>query len=114
MPVYAHVKTKDGGVGTVDESEESVTHVFRLKERIGRKWIMSSMRRPCLRVPYTLPNSFPERRSRPIRDRLDAGEWSNTLKRRVQHFGYLYDYRARAVTVDAYLGKLPPWLETLA
>jgi alkylated DNA repair dioxygenase AlkB len=49
-----------------------------------------------------------------IRDRLDAEEWSNTLKRRVQHFGYLYDYRARAVTVDAYLGKLPPWLETLA
>jgi alkylated DNA repair dioxygenase AlkB len=49
-----------------------------------------------------------------IRDRLDAGEWSNTLKRRVQHFGYLYDYRARTVTADAYLGKLPPWLETLA
>lgn len=49
-----------------------------------------------------------------IKDRLDAGEWSNTLKRRVQHFGYLYDYRARAVTADAYLGKLPEWLETLA
>lgn len=49
-----------------------------------------------------------------IKDRLDAGEWSNTLKRRVQHFGYLYDYRARAVTADAYIGKLPEWLETLA
>ena len=49
-----------------------------------------------------------------INNRLDAGEWSNTLKRRVQHFGYLYDYRARAVTADAYLGKLPEWLEILA
>ncbi|MBP2548111.1 alkylated DNA repair dioxygenase AlkB [Neorhizobium galegae] len=49
-----------------------------------------------------------------IRDRLDAAEWSTTLKRRVQHFGYLYDYRARAVTADAYLGKLPEWLEALA
>ena len=47
-----------------------------------------------------------------INDRLDAGEWSNTLKRRVQHFGYLYDYRARTVTADAYLGDLPAWLET--
>lgn len=49
-----------------------------------------------------------------IKDRLDAGEWSNMLKRRVQHFGYLYDYKARAVTADAYLGRLPEWLETLA
>ncbi|MXN50282.1 alpha-ketoglutarate-dependent dioxygenase AlkB [Shinella sp. AETb1-6] len=49
-----------------------------------------------------------------IKDQLDAGEWSNTLKRRVRHFGYLYDYRARAVSADAYLGRLPPWLETLA
>ena len=49
-----------------------------------------------------------------IKDRLDAGEWSNTLKRRVQHFGYLYDYRARAVTADAYLGRLPEWLEMFA
>jgi alkylated DNA repair dioxygenase AlkB len=46
--------------------------------------------------------------------RLDAGEWSNTLKRRVQHFGCRYDYKVRTVAADAYLGKLPKWLETLA
>lgn len=45
---------------------------------------------------------------------LDAGEWSNVLKRRVQHFGYRYDYRARAVTPDAYLGELPDWLTIFA
>jgi alkylated DNA repair dioxygenase AlkB len=45
--------------------------------------------------------------------RLDAGVWSNELKRRVQHFGYRYDYRARAVTSDAYLGELPEWLQRL-
>ncbi|WP_421580055.1 alpha-ketoglutarate-dependent dioxygenase AlkB [Shinella sp. M31] len=49
-----------------------------------------------------------------IKDRLDGGEWSNTLKRRVQHFGYLYDYRVRAITTDTYLGRLPEWLEMLA
>ncbi len=36
---YSHVKTKDDGVGAIDESDEFVTCVFRLKERIGRKWI---------------------------------------------------------------------------
>lgn len=41
---------------------------------------------------------------------LDAGEWSAEMKRRVQHFGWRYDYRARAVAADAYLGALPDWL----
>lgn len=41
---------------------------------------------------------------------LDAGAWNSELKRRVQHFGYRYDYRARVVTADAYLGALPDWL----
>ncbi|MCZ7446247.1 alpha-ketoglutarate-dependent dioxygenase AlkB [Agrobacterium rhizogenes] len=49
-----------------------------------------------------------------ITDRLDAGEWSTELKRRVQHFGYRYDYKVRAVTPDAYLGPLPPWLGVFA
>lgn len=41
---------------------------------------------------------------------LDALEWSAEMKRRVQHFGWRYDYRARAVTADAFLGDLPDWL----
>lgn len=45
-----------------------------------------------------------------VTDRLDADAWSTELKRRVQHFGYRYDYKARAITSDAYLGPLPPWL----
>lgn len=40
---------------------------------------------------------------------LDAGEWSCELKRRVQHFGYRYDYRARMVLPNAYIGDLPDW-----
>lgn len=49
-----------------------------------------------------------------IAHRLDAGVWSTELKRRVQHFGYRYDYKARAVTADAYIGPLPPWLGVFA
>lgn len=45
---------------------------------------------------------------------LDAGDWDTTLKRRVQHFGYRYDYRARTVADDARLGPLPDWLGGLA
>ena len=41
---------------------------------------------------------------------IDQQPWLNDLKRRVQHYGYKYDYKARAVTDDAYLGALPTWL----
>lgn len=44
---------------------------------------------------------------------IDQGDWSHELKRRVQHYGYRYDYRARQVTQDAYLGPLPHWVKPI-
>jgi alkylated DNA repair dioxygenase AlkB len=41
---------------------------------------------------------------------IDQQPWLNDLKRQVQHYGYKYDYKARAVTADSYLGPLPNWL----
>ena len=45
---------------------------------------------------------------------IDAAPWRDDLKRRVQHYGYRYDYKARRVTSDSYLGPLPSWLDTMA
>ncbi|MFN3170418.1 MAG: alpha-ketoglutarate-dependent dioxygenase AlkB [Hyphomicrobiales bacterium] len=44
---------------------------------------------------------------------IDSAPWSTELRRRVQHFGYRYDYRARTVTSDAYLGPLPTWSDAI-
>jgi hypothetical protein len=38
---YSHVKTHDDGLAAIDKSDNFVTYVFRLKEKVGRKWIMS-------------------------------------------------------------------------
>ena len=48
--------------------------------------------------------------------RVDAAvdQWRNDLSRRVQHYGWRYDYKARAITPDLYLGALPDWLARLA
>lgn len=48
--------------------------------------------------------------------RIDAndGAWLTSLSRRVQHYGWRYDYAARAVTSDMRIGPLPGWLEALA
>lgn len=44
---------------------------------------------------------------------IDASPWRHDLKRRVQHYGYRYDYRARAASESDYLGPLPDWLTPL-
>jgi len=46
--------------------------------------------------------------------KIDGQSWLNDLKRRVQHYGYRYDYRARTVSRDLYLGPLPDWLAVYA
>jgi alkylated DNA repair dioxygenase AlkB len=48
--------------------------------------------------------------------RVDAAEseWRNDLRRRVQHYGWRYDYKARAITPDMHIGALPDWLDRLA
>lgn len=45
---------------------------------------------------------------------IDGAPWLNDLKRRVQHYGYKYDYRARTMNDDAYLGPLPEWVMPLS
>ena len=45
---------------------------------------------------------------------IDAQPWITELKRRVQHYGWRYDYKARSVTNDLRIGALPDWLQTYA
>ena len=40
--------------------------------------------------------------------------WRHDLSRRVQHYGWRYDYKARAITPDMKIGALPEWLARLA
>lgn len=40
--------------------------------------------------------------------------WRNELKRRVQHYGYKYDYKARAVNHSMYVGRLPSFAVEVA
>ena len=44
---------------------------------------------------------------------IDQQPWLDTLKRRVQHYGYRYDYKSRAVDSSMFLGALPAWVAPL-
>ncbi|MBI4446899.1 MAG: alpha-ketoglutarate-dependent dioxygenase AlkB [Acidobacteria bacterium] len=45
---------------------------------------------------------------------IDVQPWLSDLKRRVQHYGYRYDYKRRSVDRSMYLGPLPEWAAELA
>ena len=45
---------------------------------------------------------------------IDGQIWITDLKRRVQHYGYRYDYKSRSVDPSMYLGPLPAWATPLA
>lgn len=40
---------------------------------------------------------------------VDANPWLADLKRRVQHYGFKYDYKARAINRSMFVGPLPPF-----
>ena len=45
---------------------------------------------------------------------IDKHQWLNDLKRRVQHYGFKYNYKARKVDMDMHIGELPEWLKKLS
>jgi alkylated DNA repair dioxygenase AlkB len=61
-----------------------------------------------------VPEFLSETQERQIVAAIDDGPWRNDLKRRVQHFGWRYDYRAREIDMSMRLGPLPEWAMLLA
>jgi alkylated DNA repair dioxygenase AlkB len=46
--------------------------------------------------------------------KIDAAPWNREMKRRVQQYGFRYDYKARAVSKRDRLGDLPDWAMEIA
>ena len=45
---------------------------------------------------------------------IDQHDWSNELQRRVQHYGWRYDYKSRQVGPSMRIGSLPDWADRIA
>ncbi|WP_071673342.1 alpha-ketoglutarate-dependent dioxygenase AlkB [Nioella nitratireducens] len=61
-----------------------------------------------------LENYIPEDEADRLVQTIDAAPWRTDLKRRVQHYGYRYDYKARQARREDYLGPLPDLFQQLA
>lgn len=60
-----------------------------------------------------IPNAIDEQVEQRLISIIDTQPWLSDLKRRVQHYGWRYDYKARTVTPELKLGPLPDWLTSL-
>lgn len=47
-------------------------------------------------------------------EQIDKQPWLSDLKRRVQHYGYKYNYKARAIDSSMQVGSLPNWALEIA
>jgi alkylated DNA repair dioxygenase AlkB len=61
-----------------------------------------------------LNNYIPEDEAESLVREIDAAPWRTDLKRRVQHYGYRYDYKTRQARREDYLGPLPDLFQHLA
>ena len=60
------------------------------------------------------PNFLAEEDEKRLIGWIDQQEWSTELSRRVQHYGWRYDYRSRKVDSSSYIDCLPAELFNLA
>ncbi len=60
-----------------------------------------------------VPDYISEEHHQRLIHTIDAQNWSDALKRRTQHYGWIYDYRSRSVRADQRLGDLPGWLASI-
>jgi alkylated DNA repair dioxygenase AlkB len=44
---------------------------------------------------------------------IDKSTWLTDLKRRVQHYGYKYDYKTRRIDQTFFIGEIPTWMKFL-
>ena len=61
-----------------------------------------------------VPEFLSKDEERELVEKIDQCDWIQDLSRRVQHYGWRYDYKSRQVTRSMKLGPLPDWLSWIA
>lgn len=61
-----------------------------------------------------IPNFIDEVEVKQFITSINSEKWLSDLKRRVQHYGYKYDYKARSIDYSMFIGTLPNWVLPLA
>ncbi len=72
--------------------------------------LFTSKAMPFISGLQYIPDYISIEQEKQLIDIIDTQNWLTDLKRRVQHYGYKYNYTARKITSDHYIGTIPDWL----
>lgn len=77
---------------------------------------MTVLRQPNLGIRGLIykPEFITEDEERRLLACIDESHWSQPIQRRVQHYGWRYDYTQRRIDGSMRLGDLPAWAKELA
>ncbi|MCP4439711.1 MAG: alpha-ketoglutarate-dependent dioxygenase AlkB [Aureispira sp.] len=64
---------------------------------------------PDLKGLQYIPDFITNQEQKKMLQSIDHATWLDDLKRRVQHYGYKYDYRKRNIDRSMRIGSLPKW-----
>jgi len=75
----------------------------------------TKMRRDVLDITGLdyMPRFVSEAEEKRLVEEIDRAQWSYELSRRVQHYGWKYDYKARQIDSSMRIGPLPDWATDL-
>lgn len=61
-----------------------------------------------------IPDFISDSEHKDIWEAVNKEIWLDDLKRRVQHYGYKYDYKKRSLDYSMYIGAIPQWTKFIA
>lgn len=68
---------------------------------------------PAIKGLYYFPSFINATMQSGLIRKIDGQPWENTLKRRVQQYGYQYDYKNRKINDTHWLSPLPSWTDQI-
>jgi alkylated DNA repair dioxygenase AlkB len=64
----------------------------------------------CILGLRYIPNYLEIEQEKQLIENIAKQQWLPDLKRRVQHYGFKYDYRSKNIDHNNYIGPIPDWL----
>lgn len=69
---------------------------------------------PVINGLQYIPDYISDKLHNRLLEVINDAPWRADLKRRVQHYGYIYDYKSKRINTEMYLGELPKFCQFFA